>query len=138
MTLSSFDPRDLNIQNKKERKRKTCLVKSFPSIRLRAYIYLLIDFLAFAMQQFQTYLLSSNYKPDLVHVVDDNRNNKYLSDDISRLKSNDSGISYDDSDDSESIFSNEYDFDVIDPPTITITHDGIKIPFFHKTKRKLI
>jgi hypothetical protein len=84
------------------------------------------------MQQFQTYPLSSNYKPDLVHVVDDNRNHKYLSDDISRLTSNDSGISCDDS---ESIFSNEYDFDVIDPPTITITHDGIKLLFFHTTKK---
>jgi hypothetical protein len=79
------------------------------------------------MQQFQTYPLSTtsiSRTNDSLHVVDDK---KYFSDTFPRFTSNDSGISYDDSDDSESLFSNENDFDLIDsvyPPTITITHDG--------------
>ncbi len=85
---------------------------------------------AFAMQQFQTYPISILRKNELFHVVDDNNNKKkYFSDNLSRITSNDSGISYDDdSDDSESLFSNEYDFDFIDlnySSTITITDDGI-------------
>jgi hypothetical protein len=68
------------------------------------------DFLsAFAMQTYS------------YNVVDDK---KSFSDNLSRITSNDSGISYDDSDDNESLFSNEYDFDFIDP-LITITDDGI-------------
>jgi len=84
------------------------------------------------MQQFQTYPLSSISllrKNELFHVVDDNHNKQYLSDNLSRITSNDSGISYDDSDDSESHFSNEYDFDFIDSnysSSITITDDGIE------------
>ncbi len=81
------------------------------------------------MQRFQTYPLSTLRKTDPFHVVDDKHNKKYFSDNLSRLTSNDSGISYDDSDDSESLFSNEYDFDFIDPSTITITDDGIKNHF---------
>jgi hypothetical protein len=87
------------------------------------------------MQQFQTYPLTSISilkKHDLNHVVDDNNNKKYFSDNLSRFTSNDSGISYDDSDDNESLFSNEYDFDFIDSnyPSPTITNDGMKILFF--------
>ncbi len=85
------------------------------------------------MQQFQTYPISTLRKTELFHVVDDNNNKKnYFSDNLSRITSNDSGISYDDSDDSDSLFSNEYDFDSIDlnySSTITITDDGIQSTF---------
>ena len=106
--------------------------RPFPSFRLRTYIHFLNDF-AFVMQQFQTYPLSILRRNDLIPVVDDNNTKKYLSHNISRFTSNDSGISYDDSDDSESLFSNEYDFDFIDPnypSTITITNDGNQQSFF--------
>jgi hypothetical protein len=69
------------------------------------------------MQQFQIYPLSTLRKPDRYHVDDDNN--------LSRITSNDSGISYDDSDDSESLFSIENDFDLIDS-NINITEDGKK------------
>jgi len=85
------------------------------------------------MQQFQTYSISTLRKNELFHVVDDNNNKKnYFSDNLSRITSNDSGISYDDSDDSDSLFSNEYDFDSIElnySSTITITDDGIQSTF---------
>jgi hypothetical protein len=85
------------------------------------------------MQQFQTYPISTLRKTELFHVVDDNNNKKnYFSDNLSRITSNDSGISYDDSDDSDSLFSNEYDFDSIElnySSTITITDDGIQNTF---------
>jgi hypothetical protein len=69
------------------------------------------------MQQFQIYPLSTLRKSDRYHVDDDNS--------LSRITSNDSGISYDDSDDSESHSSIDNDFDFIDSP-ITITEDGKK------------
>ncbi len=62
-------------------------------------------------------------KTDRYHVDDDNN--------LSRITSNDSGISYDDSDDSESLSSIEYDFDLIDS-TITITEDGMKYLFLRQ------
>lgn len=78
------------------------------------------------MQRFQTYPISTPKKNSFYCVVDDKK--KYFSDNFSRITSNDSGISYDDSDDNESLFSNEYDIDSIDTnysSTITITNDGI-------------
>ncbi|CAF0981406.1 unnamed protein product [Rotaria sordida] len=88
------------------------------------------------MQQFQTYPLSSisiSKKNKQFHIVDDNNNNKNdYSDSMSRFTSNDSGISYDNSDDDddddrESFFSNECNSECFypnDPPTITITDDA--------------
>ncbi|CAF1079388.1 unnamed protein product [Adineta steineri] len=94
------------------------------------------------MQQFQTYPLSSSYistKNDRFHVVDDNMNKNNLSDNISRFTSNDSGISYDDSDDNESLFSNEFDFDSIDPIyplPITITDDAQRAALIRDDDKK--
>ncbi len=75
------------------------------------------------MQQHTNSILK---KTDRFHVDDDNN--------LSGITSNDSGISYDDdgdSDDTESFFSIEYDFDLIDS-TITITEDGI-----NKNKKRI-
>jgi len=78
------------------------------------------------MQTFQTYPLSPCYsikspKDGRFIVVDDKQS-------FPRLTSNDSGISFGESD-NESIFSDEYEFDIdqnyIQQP-ITITNDGIK------------
>lgn len=52
---------------------------------------------------------------------------------LSRITSNDSGISYDDSDDNECLSSTEYDFDLIDS-TVTITEDGINHLFLLQCK----
>ena len=68
------------------------------------------------MQQSRSYAQFSN---DSNHVVVDNNNSK------PHFTPNDSGISCDED---ESGFSNEFDFDTIDPidsSTITITDDGI-------------
>lgn len=73
------------------------------------------------MQSSSTYPLStiSTLKSTDQHHVDDDIH-------LSRITSNDSGISYDDSDDNESLSSTEfYDFDSSDS-TITITEDGIE------------
>ena len=86
------------------------------------------------MQSSSTYPLStiSTLKSTDQHHVDDDIH-------LSRITSNDSGISYDDSDDNESLSSTDtefYDFDS-SGSTITITEDGIKyllfqiIVFFH-------
>lgn len=69
------------------------------------------------MQNFQTYPLSSNNGRFLV--VDDKQT-------FSRYPSNDSGISFGDSD-TESIFSDEYEFDIEQTsflPSVTITNDA--------------
>ena len=98
----------------------------FVFAHIHTSINILLTVFAFAMQQFQTYPLSTSSISRTNNVVDDK---KYFSDNLSRFTSNDSGISYGDSDDNESLFSNEYDFDSFDPnyrSTITITDDGIQ------------
>ena len=106
-------------ENKENEKREIEHVyRSFPSFHLRTSRHTTTTTSAFAMQSSPTYPLTSN-KPEQHHVDDDSH--------LSRIKSNDSGISYGDSDDNESLSSTEfYDFDSYSDSTITITEDGTK------------
>jgi hypothetical protein len=115
--ISNFDSSFVLIpgcvwKEREENKFRVCIQIISITIRLRIYIHTSM-----------AYPLSSIAKNDRMFVVDDDDNKSTFP----RLISNDSGISFGESD-NDSILSEEYEFDIVSfneqQQPITITNDG--------------